>query len=118
MQLISKSNKVICFSLCVIDIFSKYAWNIPLKDTKGTTITNALQKFLDVPNHRLATSKGTKVNKIWSDKSIECHNRSMASWLEINAIEMYSPKNEGKSVVTEIIIRTLKNRTYRYMTSI
>ena len=42
MQLISKSNKVICFSLCVIDIFSKYAWDIPLKDKKGITITNAL----------------------------------------------------------------------------
>ena len=42
----------------------------------------------------------------------------MASWLEINAMEMYSPQNEGKSVVAEIIIRTLKNRIYRYMTSI
>ena len=35
MQLISKFNKGICFLLCVIDIFSKYAWVIPLKDKKA-----------------------------------------------------------------------------------
>ena len=42
-QLISKFNKGIRFSLCVIDIFSKYAWVIPLKDKKGITITNDLK---------------------------------------------------------------------------
>ena len=45
MQLISKFNKEVCFILCVIDIFSKYAWVIPLKDKKGIKITNAFQKF-------------------------------------------------------------------------
>ena len=44
-QLISAFNKAFRFLLCVIDIFSKYAWVIPLKDKKGTTITNAFQKF-------------------------------------------------------------------------
>ena len=44
MQLISKFNKGICFFLCVIDIFSKYAWATALKNEKGTTITNAFQK--------------------------------------------------------------------------
>ena len=42
----------------------------------------------------------------------------MKSWLEKNAIEMYSTHNEGKSVVAEIFIRTLKNKTDKYMTSI
>ena len=41
MHLISKFNKGFRFLLCVIDIFSKYAWVIPLKDKKGITITNA-----------------------------------------------------------------------------
>ena len=45
MQLISKFNKGIRFLLCVIDIFSKYAGVIPLKDKKYITITNAYQKF-------------------------------------------------------------------------
>ena len=44
-QLTSKFNKRIRFLLCVIDIYSKYAWIIPLKDKKGITITNAFQKF-------------------------------------------------------------------------
>ena len=49
MQLISTFNKGVCFLLCVIDIFSKYAWVIiPLKDKKGTTITNAFQKILKI----------------------------------------------------------------------
>ena len=43
MQLISKFNKGFRFLLCVIDIDSKYAWVIPLKDRKGITITNAFQ---------------------------------------------------------------------------
>ena len=46
MQLISKFNKGFRFLLCVIDIFSKYAWVIPLKNKKGISIVNAFQKIL------------------------------------------------------------------------
>ena len=46
MKLISKFNKGFRFLLCVIDIFSKYAWVVPLKDRKGITITNVFQKIL------------------------------------------------------------------------
>ena len=42
----------------------------------------------------------------------------MKSWLEKNAIEMYSTHNEGKSAVAERFIRTLKNKIYKYMTSV
>ena len=45
MLLISKFNKGFRFLLCVIDIYSKFAWVIPLKDKKGITMTNAFQKF-------------------------------------------------------------------------
>ena len=57
MQLISKLNKGIKNLLCVIDLFSKYAWVVLLKDKKGTTITNAFQKILN--------SSKRKPNKIW-----------------------------------------------------
>ena len=90
--------------------FSKYAWVVPLKDKKGVGIVNAFQKILD-------DSKRTP-NKIWVDKGGEFYNRSMKSWLEKNDIEMYSTHNEGKSVVAERFIRTLKNKIYKYMTSI
>ena len=49
-QSIRKCNKGFRFSLCVIDIYRKYACVIPLKDKKGITITNAFQKFLDESN--------------------------------------------------------------------
>ena len=47
MQLISKFNKGFRFLLCVIDIYSKHAWVVPLKDKKGVSIVNAFQKTLD-----------------------------------------------------------------------
>ena len=52
MQLISKFNKWFRFLLCVIDIFSKYTWIVPLKEKKYITITNAFQKFLDESNRK------------------------------------------------------------------
>ena len=51
MQLLSKFVKKFIF-LCVIDIYSKYAWIIPMKDEKGITITNAFQKILDESGHK------------------------------------------------------------------
>ena len=46
MQLVSKFNKGIRFLLCVIDLFSKYAWVVPLRNKKGVSIVNALQSIL------------------------------------------------------------------------
>ena len=59
-----------------------------------------------------------KPNKIWVDKGSEFYNISFKKWLQDNDIEMYLTHNEGKSVVTERFIRTLKNKIYKYMTSI
>ena len=47
MQLIIKYNKRIRYFLCAIDLFSKHAWVVPLKDKKGTTIANAFQSILN-----------------------------------------------------------------------
>ena len=77
------------FLLCVIDIFSKYAWVVPLKDPKVITITNAFQSILNYLKR--------KPNKIWVDKSSGFYDRSMKSWLQNNDIKMYSTHNEGKS---------------------
>ena len=77
-QPISKFNQGFNVSLCVIDIYIKYAWVIPLKDKKGITISNAFQKILSGSNE--------KTDKIWIDKDSEFYNRSMKSWLEKNYI--------------------------------
>ena len=68
MQLISKFNKGFSFLLCVIDIFSKYAWLFPLKDKKVISIVNAFQKILKEFDR--------KPNKIWVDKRSEFYNNS------------------------------------------
>ena len=59
-----------------------------------------------------------KPNKICVDKGNEFYNSSFKKWLKDNDIEMYSTNNEGKSVIAERFIRTLKNKIYKYMTSI
>ena len=56
--------------------------------------------------------------KIWVDKGSEFFNRLMKSWLKTIAIETRSRHNEGKSVVAKRFIRTLRNKMYRYRTSI
>ena len=81
-----------------------------MKDKKGTTITNAFQKILDESN--------CKPKKIWVDKGSEYYNRLMKSFLQNNDTEMYSMRNEGKSVIAERFTKTLKNKIYKYMTSI
>ena len=66
MQLISKYKKGIRYPLCAIDLFSKFAFEVSLKDKKGTTIVNAFQKFLDYSKR--------KPNKIWVDQGSEFYN--------------------------------------------
>ena len=59
-----------------------------------------------------------KPNKIWVDKGSEFYNASFKKWLQYNDIVIYSTNNEGKSVVAERFIRTLKSKICKYMTSI
>ena len=109
MQSLSNYNKGVKYLLCAIDLFSKYAQVIPLKDKKGTSIVNALKKII---------SEGTKPNKIWVDQGSEFYNQYFKDFLKINNIEMYSTFNEGKSVVAERFIRTLKNKFFKHMAAI
>ena len=109
MQLVSTFNKGIRILLCAVDLFSKYAWVIPLKDGKDVTTVSAFQKILD--------DSKRKPNKIRVDKGSEFYNSFLKSWLEKNDLEMYSTHNEGKSVVTERFIRTVKNKIYNLQNS-
>ena len=93
------------FLLCIFDIFTKFPWVI--------SILKAFQKILKESDRIEAKS-----NKIWVDKGSKFYNNSFKKWLKDNDIEMYSIHNEGKSVVAERFIRTLKTKIYKYMTSI
>ena len=65
MQSLRKTNKGIKYLLCAIDVFSKCAWVVPLKDKRGIAIVNAFQEII---------SKGCKPNKIWVDQCGEFCN--------------------------------------------
>ena len=75
MQLISTFNKGFRFLLCAVDIFSKYAWVVPLKDKKSVSIVDAFQKILKESER--------KPNKILVDKESEFYNSSFKKWLKI-----------------------------------
>ena len=109
MQLLSKYNKGTKYLLCAIDLFSKCARIVPIKDKKGISNVNGFQKII---------SKGIKPNKIWTDQGSEFYNNSFTDFLKINNIEMYSTYNEGKSVIAERFVRTLKNKIFKHMTAI
>ena len=109
MQSLSRENKGIKYLLCAIDLFSKYAFVISLKDKKGISIVNAFNKIIKQSNR--------EPNKIWADQGGEFYNNVFEKWLSDNDIIMYSMYNEGKSVVAERFVRTLKNKLYKHMTA-
>ena len=105
MESLSSKNKNVKYLLCVIDVFTKYAWVKPLKDKKGKTVLNA---FIEIVNE-----SNRKPNKLWVDQGREFYNKLMQEWLDNNDILMYSTHNEGKSVIGERFIKTLKSKIYK-----
>ena len=108
MDKLSKWNKGFKYLLTVIDVFSKFAWVIPLKDKKGSSITTA---FADI-----IKKYKRKPEYLWVDKGSEFYNKTFKEWLLQNDIELYSTFNEGKAVVIERFNRTLKSRMYKQFT--
>ena len=110
MQSLSRKNKGVKYLSCAIDLYSKYVFVIPLENKKGISVTNGFNKIIKQSNR--------KPNKIWVDQGGEFYNNVFKKWLSDNDIIMYSTYNEGKSVVAERFIRTLKNKLYKHMTAI
>ena len=91
MKSLSKKNKVIKYLLCAIDLYSKYAFVVSLKNKKGISVTNGFNKIIK--------QSGRKPNKIWVYQGSEFYNHVSKRWLSGNNIIRYSTYNEGKSVV-------------------
>ena len=89
--------------------FSEYAWVVSLKDKRGISIINAFQKII---------SEGRKPNKIQVVQGSKFYNELLKRFLKINNIEMHSTYNEGKSVIAERFIRTLKNKIFKHMAAV
>jgi hypothetical protein len=107
MKEFASNNKGTKFLLNVIDLFSKYAWSVPLKDKTGESIVKAFDKITTI----------RKPNKLWVDKGKEFYNKTFDKWLKTNNISLYSTFNEGKAVVIERFNRTMKARMWKYFTA-
>ena len=87
-----------------------------MKNKKGESIVQGFESTLN--KSRNAKHSGKKPNRIWVDHGSEFYNNKFKSFLKENDIEIYSTFNEGKSVVAERFIKTLKNKIYKHMTSV
>lgn len=103
---LKNKNSGYCYILTVIDILSKYAWAIPLKQKRGEDIVNAFEKiFLKRKPKTLQTDKGT-----------EFTNVKMQKFLKQHKVKFFTTQNETKASVVERFNRTLKTKMWKYLT--
>ncbi|KAK3924804.1 Putative uncharacterized transposon-derived protein, partial [Frankliniella fusca] len=97
------------FIFVVIDVFSKYAWTVPIPDKKAATIVYALQTLFDMTTRRCAV--------LLSDKGREINNTTVKKFLKEHGIEYFHTQNpQTKCSVAERFIRTLRMWMQRYFT--
>ena len=106
MQSLANFNDGYKYLLTCIDILSKYAWAIPLKDKKSTSIKNALEKIF----------KERKPQILQSDDGKEYTNRLIQQYLKKNNINFFTTNNATKASVVERFNRTLKTKMWKYFT--
>ena len=107
MQKFARLNKGYQYLLTCIDIFSKYAFVVPLKDKKGINVKNSLQKIFIQ----------RKCKYLWTDRGKEFYNKQIQDLLKENNIKLYSTNNsEIKSSVIERFNRTFRNMMYKKFT--
>ena len=107
-QNLSRYNKGYKYLLMCIDIFSKYAWVVPLKTKQGQKLVKAFQTIL---------SSGRKPNKLQTDQGTEFLNRVFQKSLRENNIDFFTVNSGLKASVVERFNRTFKNKMYKYFTA-
>ena len=105
---LARFNKRYKFLLTCIDVFSKFAWVVPLKNKTGESLVNGFQSILDL---------GRSPEKLQTDKGTEFLNRNFQSFLKERNIHFFTTNNELKASVVERFNRTLKTRMWKYFTS-
>ena len=102
---LSKYNNNNKFILTVIDIFTKYAWAIPLKNKFGLSITNGFKIVLS--EHPQGGSEPRKPEKLWVDRGSEFYNKTLKSLLKEYETKLYSTYSDLKAVFIERFNRKL-----------
>jgi transposase InsO family protein len=108
MQAFKKDNNGYGYLLTCIDIFSKYAWAIPIRRKTSDEMGTAFNKIIE----------NRKPIKVQSDRGSEFLNKSFQDLLSRNGIGFYTTFNETKASVVERFNRTLKTRMWRYFTHV
>lgn len=106
MQSLSKYNKGYNYILVVMDCFSKYAWTEPLKSKNKLNVSRAFQRILDKSHRR-------PVN-LQTDMGTEFYNHEFQTLMKTYNINHYSSFSTKKASIVERLIRTLKNKMYKY----
>ena len=103
---LSKFNKGFKYLLTCIDVFSKKAWVLPLKDKTGSSLVQAFENLVDALPSRLQTDKGS-----------EFTNRKFQSWLKDKGVDFFTTENDDiKASIVERFNRTIKSKLWRYFT--
>ena len=105
---LARFNKGHKFLLTCIDVFSKFAWVVPLKNITGESLVNGFQIILDT---------GRSPEKLQTDKGNEFLNRNFQNFLKEKDIHFFTTNSELKASVVERFNRTLKTRMWKYFTS-
>ena len=107
-QSMQKFNDGYRYLLVCIDVFSKYAYVVPLKNKTGLSLVEAFKTIL---------ASGRKPEKIITDQGTEFFNRHFKALLKDKDIELYNSYSETKASFVERLICTLKTKMWRYFTA-
>ena len=102
---LSKYNNNYKFILTVIDIFTKYAWAIPLTNKSGLSITNGFKTILSEGPQ--GGSESRKPEKLWVDRGSEFYNKTFKSFLKEYETKLYSTYSDLNAVFIERFNRTI-----------
>jgi hypothetical protein len=108
LQKISKFNDNNRYLVTCIDVFSKFAWVVPIKNKKSDTVLEAF-KFI-------VNSSGRKPNFLQSDQGTEFLNSKFKEYLSEIDVGFYYVNSELKASVIERFNRTIKEKIYKYFT--
>ncbi len=96
------------YMLNVIDVFTRYAWSIPLKDKSAKTVTEAFKSILD--------DNGEAPKRLWCDQGKEFYNKTFEALMKKHKIQLYSTYSEFKASPVERFNRTLKTLMWKRFT--
>ena len=108
MQSLKQYNDGYRYLLVCIEVFSKYAWIVPIKSKTGPDLVEAFKVIL---------SSGRKPHKIMTDQGTEFFNKSFQTLLKNEDIQLFNTFNETKASIVERVIRTFKTKMWRYFTA-